>query len=150
MPSVVFEARLVADYYLYTELIKKQPDLLRKLMYINTHSIGYKRISNIMPKRTFNRILEENPSMPRCILRAAFHDPEVKELEEVADEIEKIVKYAIHLTSQPPHRSIILTSDSKKTEYENNPHYRGVKEISIKSGDDAIAVINGFYLECCN
>ncbi len=148
MPVVTYESRLVLDFHFYEEIIRKNPKLLMKLMYINANSRGHKRTSNIMSKNIFNKILEMYPSMHRSTLRSACFDIEVGELEEIEDEIERVIKYAIHITEETPHKSIILTSEEKVNEYEKNPHYKNVKEISIKGGEDAIILIETYWKEC--
>ena len=85
--------------------------------------------------------------MIRSLLRSSFYDMEVEELEEIEDEIERVIKYAIHLLEESPHRSIILTSDDKIGEYESNPH-NNVREVSVKCGDDAKELIEEYWKEC--
>ena len=148
MPSTKYESRLIADYNFYEEVIKKNPLLLRKLTYINANSIGHKRISNIIPKKIFNKILINNPHLPRSLLRSAFHDLEVEELESIEDETERIIKYAIHITEETPHKSTILTSKTRVGEYQENQHYKGVKEIDVKCEDDAKELIERYWKQC--
>ncbi len=148
MPSFQFEARLVFDEHFYNKIIKTNPELLTKLMYINSCSLGHKRVSNIMSKGIFLKILNNNPSMPRSLLRSSFYDIELVELEVISDEIERVIKYAIHITSESPYKSIILTSDDIKEKYENNPHRQGVEEISVISGEKAMELIEKYWREC--
>jgi len=148
MPSVEYESRLVFDEHFYNRIIKSHPELLTKLMYINSNSRGHKRTSNIMSKGIFLRILIRNPSMPRSLLRSSFYDIELEELEAIDDKIERVIKYAIHITSESPYKSIILTSDDVADKYENNPHRQGVGEISILSGAKAIELIENYWREC--
>lgn len=148
MPSVEYEARLVFDEQFYEEVIKKNPKLLTKLMYINANSKGHKRTSNIMSKKIFLRILIKNPSMPRSLLRSSFYDIEVEELESIEEDMERVIKYAIHIISESPHRAIILTSELMVEEYENNVHYKDIKEIDVKGGIDAMELIESYWKLC--
>lgn len=148
MPSVEFDARLVFDIHFYNKIIKSEPKLLMKLMHINSKSKGYKRESNIMSKKIFDRILEENQSLPRSLLRASFFDIDELAIESIEDEVERVIKYAIHVVDQPPRKSFILTSEEMEDEYKNNQHYQGVKEISVKSGQEAVEIINEYFGQC--
>jgi len=150
MPSTTYECRLVADYHFYEEVIKKNPLLLKKLMYINANSLGHKRTSNVISKKIFQKILTNNSSMTRPVLRCSFFDIEVEELEAISDEIERTIKYAIHITDEPPHKSIILTSKNKLEDYKTNPHYIGVKEIDLKCDEEAKELIERYWKQCTN
>ncbi len=130
-------------------MIKDNPFLLKKLMYINARAKGFKRCFNIISRKIFEKILRNNPRMPRELLRCSFYPAEEEVLEEIPDEIERTVKYAVHLIKDDPKKkSLILTSDVKKQIYLNNSHYRNAKDISVKSGNDAIELINEFWELC--
>ncbi len=152
MPKESFTSRLVFDYDFY-EMLKehtkdnptKKPSLLTKLMYINVMSKEHSRGHNVMSKKIFKRILENNPTMGRDLLRASFYPAEVPELENLGDEIERTIKYAIDVASLKPFKSIILTAPDKEKEYLENNHYKDVKEITVKSGEEAIVLINSFW-----
>lgn len=148
MPSTTYECRLIADYHFYEEVIKKKPLLLRKLMYINANSLGHKRTSNIMSKKIFQKILANNSSMARSVLRCSFFDIDVEELEIIDNEIERTIKYAIHIIQESPHKSIILTSKTKIEEYKRNSHYIGVKEIDVKCDEEAEELIERYWKQC--
>jgi hypothetical protein len=148
MPFVVYEARLVFDEEFYEKIIKEDYKLLTKLMYINACSKGYKRMSNIMSKKIFLKILMNNITMSRELLRSSFYDIMMEELEDIEDEVERTIKYAIHITSEPPYRAIILTSASMVEKYEENPHFKGIKEINVKGGEDAIELVNSYWKLC--
>ena len=122
MPSINFGVRLVFDEDFYNVEIKNNPKLLTKLMYINARASGYKRYFNILPKKIFNKILENNPSMSRELLRSSFYDFEEVKLEEIENEVERVVKYAIHIIKEDPQKkSFIMTSETKKKDIEDSP-----------------------------
>ncbi|MBW2975121.1 hypothetical protein KY366_05380 [Candidatus Woesearchaeota archaeon] len=157
MPKESFTFRLVFDRDFYEITIKQhtkenptdKPSLLTKLMYINAKSKDHTRQHNVISKKMFNKILEDNKSMCRDLLRASFYDIDEPEIECIEDEKERVVKYAIDLASTVPFKSIILTTPEKEEEYLENEHYKNVKEITVKSGDEAIRLINSFWERCC-
>jgi hypothetical protein len=156
MPKESFPSRLVFDYHFYEEIKKytknhpeKKPPLLTKLMYINAKSKEHNRTHNAMSKKIFNKILDNNDSMPRELLRASFFPVEEPEIEEIEDEIERTIKHAIDVASVIPFKSIILTSIEKEKEYLENEHYNNVKEITVKVGDEAVELIDSFWKMTC-
>lgn len=146
--SAYFSLRFVFDEHFYNIVLKKHPGTLKKLMYINSNARGHKRTFNVLSKKIFQKILSNNTSMPRSLLRSSFYDIEEEELEKIEDEIERVVKYAIHVIEEDPHKSCILTSDNKVEEYERSPHYRGVKEIYVKGGQEALNLIEQYWKDC--
>ena len=149
MPAINFEVRLIFDEDFYEEEIKKDPKLLTKLMYINARASGHKRRFNILPKKIFNKILENNKTMSRELLRCSFYDFEEVELESIDDEVERIIKYAIHIIKEDPKKkSFIITSEKKEKAYLENGHFLNSKDVSVKSGRDAIGILNGFFEDC--
>ena len=48
-----------------------------------------------MSEKTFNKILTNNPSMPRDLLSSSLCHIEVPEIEKIQNEIERTIKYAI-------------------------------------------------------
>ncbi len=118
-------------------------------MYINVRAKGFKRCFNIMSRKTFEKIINNNSKMSRELLRSSFYPAEEEALEEISDEIERTIKYAVHLIKDDPKKkSLILTSDTKKQLYLNSPHYKNSKDVSVKSGNDAIELLNEFWELC--
>jgi hypothetical protein len=149
MPVVDFEARLIFDESFYESEIKKNYTILRKLMYINDRARGFKRNFNILPKKIFNKILKNNPSMSRALLRSSFYDMEEESLEEINDEIELIVKYAIYSIKEfPKKRLIIITSEENEKVYLENVHFKSSKDVLVKSGQEAIDILEEFWVKC--
>lgn len=149
MPSIDFGVRLIFDESFYEIEIKKSPSLLRKLMYINARAQGHKRRFNILPRKIFNKILENNPTMSKELLKCSFYGFEEETLELIDCEIELVVKYAIELIKEEPQKKfIILTSAAKEKEYLENPHFKDSKDVSIRSGEEAIKIIEEFWDKC--
>ena len=118
-------------------------------MYINTRAKRTKRHFNVMSRKTFENILGNNTKMPRELLLSSFYPNEEIELEEIDDEIERTIKYAIEVIKEnPKKKSMILTSDAKKQRYLDSSHYKNAKDVFVKSGADAIELINAFWESC--
>jgi hypothetical protein len=149
MPTIDFGVRLVFDEAFYEEEIKKDPKLLTKLRYINARAKEHKRRFNLLPKKIFNKILKNNPSMPRELLRSSFYDFEEEELEKIGDETERIIKYAIHIIKEEPQKkSFIITSQKKEKDYLGNKHFKNSKDTYVKSGEEARKILEEFWKDC--
>jgi len=116
-------------------------------MYINDKAKNHSRIHNVMSKKVFQDILKENSSLSRGILRASFWDCDEEEFEAIGDEMERNIKIAIDVLDEEPNRTMILTSTAMVTAYQQNPHY--IKELNIKAGVEAIAIIDSYFNSCC-
>lgn len=57
--SVDYDFRLIFDYSFYKKVIKNEPLLLKKLMYINQRAKGNRKRFNILPQFIFDKILQE-------------------------------------------------------------------------------------------
>lgn len=122
---------------------------MKKLMYINANAKGFKRDFNVMSRKIFEKILQNNPSMPRELLRCSFCPFDESVLEDIEDEVERTIKYAIHVVKDDPEkRSLILTSDEKQQEYLQNHHYTNSKDVVVRGGDFAVKLIEDFWKEC--
>ncbi|MCL5730357.1 MAG: hypothetical protein M1165_02210 [Candidatus Pacearchaeota archaeon] len=118
-------------------------------MYINARAIGLKRRFNVMSRKTFEKILRNNTKMLRELLQSSFYPYEELELEGIEDEIERTIKYAIEVIREnPKKKSLILTSDVRKPRYLESPHYKNAKDVTVKSGSEAIELVNAFWESC--
>ena len=117
-------------------------------MYINDRSKEHSRTHNVMSKNIFNSILHDHKNLTRGVLRGSFYDIDKDEIEQISDEIERNIKLAIDLLDETPNRTFILTSDSLIDEYRKNPHFQDVKEIDVKSGKEALGIIDSYYNLC--
>lgn len=152
MPSVRFSARLVFDRHFVNDVKEKRitssPLIFHQLMKINDRAKGLSRTHNVMSKKVFGSILDENPNMPRIVLKAAFFPIEEEAFEDIPDEVERNIKIAIDLLEEEPHRTIIMTSEDMVPTYTGNPHFIGVKEIDVKAGSEAVAILEAFFSAC--
>lgn len=153
MPTVTFKNRLVFDKNFFDDgkagrLPISKPAVLTKLMYINDKARKQVRTHNAMSKKTFDQIISENPDYEPAILRCSFYPIDINEIESIPDEIERTIKLAIDLLDEEPYRVLIITSDAKIGEYRRNPHFNGVREIDVKSGKEALAIIDDYFDEC--
>ncbi len=153
----VFPIRLIFDYDFYAKFMvnhtkdnpQEKPSILTKLMYINANSMQHPRRHNVMSQKTFDKILNNHTTMYKSLLRSSFYPREnVTEIELIDDEIERNIKHAIDLTSEDPRQTIILTTPEKEETYSTNPHYIGIKEIDVRSGNEALELINSFWTDC--
>lgn len=156
MPSVCFSHRLFFDKDFYNTIVKgdaksnERPNLLIKLMNINSRSKEHRREHNTISHRTFDNILQANKSLSWETLRASIYPlNEPTDIEAIEDEIVRNIKHAIELISQPPFKTIIMTSDTKKSEYETNPHYvNAPRTVTLLSGQDCVDFINDYFKSC--
>ena len=151
MRKTRFDSRYIFDYHFYESVVKKKntdtkPALFIRLMYICSNSLDHKRCHNVMSKKTFNEILEKFGFTSRELLRRAFYPiDEPSEIEELDDDVERIIKHAIELTTDTPLHTIIFTSEEMYTKYVENSHFKGVKNISVKSGKEALQILNSSF-----
>lgn len=152
MPTIPFNTRIVFDRAFYDDIkarkFNSRPRVLIKLMRINDRAKGHRRTHNVMSKKIFDKILTDNTNMIRPILRSSFYDFEKEELEQIEDETERNIKIAIDLLNEEPHKTFIFTSEKKLKEYQTNEHFIGVKEIDVKSGEEALAIIDDYFNSC--
>lgn len=151
MPTFSFSMRLLIDYDFYQNLIKNSNQrLMIKLMYINARSADYKRSHNRMCAKSFFKILgsDKREESSESLLKASFYPiDEPKSIYDIEDEIERNIQFAIELSAKKPFKTAILTTDNKKEQYQNNSHFNGITNVTIKSGQDAILLIDEFYRE---
>ena len=154
IPSYTFPQRFIFDSAFYYEVLRDDlrkkpqpsPRLPNKLIAINSRASGYKRCFNAMSEKVFNSILE-NGKLEISWLKSMFFPINETEIEQIDDEVERTIKHAINMASEgSPIKIIIMTSDSRKNEDENNIHYNTVKVlISLKSGSECIDIINSYF-----
>ncbi len=151
IPSVSFPFRLIFDSVFYEEVLKKSlrekilnPPLTTKLITINERAKGYSRNFNTMSEKVFQDIV--NQGMPRNRLRAMFMPADEPSIETINDEVERTIKHAIDLASTGQlNKSMIMTSDARRKEYEENTHYKTAKSLLLESGIKCVDIINQFY-----
>ncbi len=120
------------------------PPLTTKLFVINDKAKGLSRDFNTMSKKIFDDIVAKG--MPRNRLRAMFMPADEHTIEIINDEVERTIKHAINFASAGQlNQSMIMTSDERRKEYEENIHFKSTKLVLLESGIKCVDIINDFY-----
>lgn len=150
--AILFPERLIFDNFFFEDIklkkFEEKPNILKKLMYINDRALHHKRTHNVMSKKIFEKILKENEKLDRAVLRASFFPYDNDEIENIEDDTERVIKLAIDLLEEEPHKSIIITSERKEQDYKENSHFKGVNEIRVRSGREAEEIIKDYFEKC--
>ena len=83
------------------------------------------------------------------MLKAALKEidePEAFEAEK--DSITRNILYAIFLTTFAPYETVILTTEEKIKNYENNPHYNKMKGVTARTDKSALHILNDYFEQC--
>lgn len=146
------EHRFLLDTFFFEKVLKGNPDLQYKLGYITSKASGNKKNQNLISNKSREIILKNNPKISDEVLKYFLNrikDPEyVQSIEDIDDEVERNVKYAISLTYYFPNKVIIFTTKEKLDEYEKNKHYQNIKSVSLITDDDAIKVVEFWFKKC--
>jgi hypothetical protein len=101
-----------------------------------------------MSEKIRRDIIRENPTYaPEYIKSSLNKVNEPEEIENIEDEIVRNIQYAVHYTtvsSQKVTPICILVSDEMKEEYLKSEHMQGMRNIIIKSGEEAIAFLEEY------
>lgn len=145
MPAFNFSFRFIIDRHFFDDVMKKNSKSFLSLMYISTNSLEYKKKHNLMSEKIRADIIRLNSNYsPEYIKSSLNKINEPEEIEEIEDEVVRNIKYAIYYTQGSRERTTpicILTSDSMKKEYMESPHLENIKNVSIKSGEEALELI---------
>jgi len=145
MPKISFSLRFVIDRHFFDKIMKETPSTFLHLMYISSCSLDHKRKHNLMSEKIRADIIKQNPSYSAEYIKSSLN--KISEPEEIEDEIIRNIQYAVHYTtasSQKITPICILTSDDMKEKYINSTHMKSMKNIIIKSGEDAISLLEEF------
>lgn len=152
MAKTVLPSRIVCTKEFYDKIASKDYDLLHKCMFININSKEHKRDHIIISKQDFDLILKENKSAaqyPDILMAALKRKDEPEEIELEKDAITRVIQYAIYFSSkEPPFNSIILTTNECIAKYQQNKHYKNMKNVALKSDEDAKNLLNTFDSMC--
>jgi len=148
MSKVCFSFRFIIDRHFFNEVMKINQKVFLALMYISSCSSEFKREHNLMSERIRAEIIRENPTMGEEYIKSSLNKVnEPASIEVIEDEIVRNIKYAIHYTKASTQKitpMCILTSDSKKEEYLRSPHLINVNNVVVKSGDEAIELLEEY------
>jgi len=148
MPPVSFSFRFIIDRHFFNEVMKNNTKTFLSLMYISSCSFEYKREHNLMSKKIRQDLIDQNPNYsPEYIKSSLNKIDEPEEIENIEDELVRNIQYAVHYTkvsSQKITPICILTSDNMKEKYRESPHMAGMRNVLIKSGDEAVNLLEEF------
>jgi hypothetical protein len=114
-------------------------------MYIKASSVQHRKDHNIILESELEDCTGGN-SLSLGQIGASFRkieDPDFLSIHD--DALTKNIIFAIDLTSSKPFKCYILTNEEKMKEYQNNPHYKDVRAVIVKGGDEAIKIIDDFF-----
>ena len=101
-----------------------------------------------MSERIRDHIINTHPELkPEYIKGCLNKVNEPDSIEAIEDECVRNIKYAIeyaHASEGKIQNVCILTSDSHKGEYENNSHLKDIKHVVVKSGAEAIQLLDQY------
>jgi hypothetical protein len=154
MVRVRYDRRLLFDadavnYLLGLDDLKLRADIFRNLMYVKASSKEHKRSHNLILQEEYEKLKLSDSQ--KDIVRQALCVTDGPEFLFLFDEdlVSKNVIFSISLASHTPFQTTIVTSPTKKAEYEKNQHYEPVplKTVNVKGADDAIRLINQYAKE---
>ena len=149
MVCVKFENRILADKHFiqWASIQKDKGNIFRKLMYIKSKSEYHKKCHNVIEFDHADYCIKQK-IIKDSILGGAFKVyPVPFKFISIADPITRTIKYAVSLTNEKPFNCYVFTSPEKISEYSNNLHYKTVKSIDVKSGNDALKIIKTYFSE---
>ncbi|OYT56657.1 MAG: hypothetical protein B6U68_02985 [Candidatus Aenigmarchaeota archaeon ex4484_14] len=155
MISIEYEYRILCDPHFFSWLKTnktkdKTADILFKLLRIKSSSAHHKKEHNVILERDYKK-LEQNGILKRIesvrelynVFRGAVKPVQEEDfLNEYEDPISKRVVYAIYLSNKRPFKTVIFTDPEHESKYHDNEHFKGVKSVTVVSGDVAIDKIN--------
>lgn len=148
MPKISFAFRFIVDRHFFEKVMKGNPKVFLSMMYISSCSIEYKRKHNLMSEKIRKDIIRENPNYSQEYIKSSLNKiNEPEEIEEISDELVRNIQYAVHYTKVSSEKITpicILTSDDMKAKYLGSPHMKDIKNVLVKSGDEAITLLEEY------
>lgn len=148
MPKVCFSFRFIVDRHFFNKVMKHNQKTFLALMYISSSSLEFKRKHNLMSEKIRKEIIDENSNYSPEFIKSSLNKVnEPEEIEAEEDELIRNIKYAVHYTKATKEKitpMCILTSDDMKTKYLESEHMRGVKNIVVKSGEEAVNLLEEY------
>ena len=148
MSRVCFSFRFIVDRHFFNKVMKENPGVFMALMYISSCSAEYRREHNLMSEKIRQDIIDSNPTYSPEYLKSSLNKiNEPEEIEAIEDELVRNIKYAVHYTKGSAEKVTpicILTSDDMKQKYLNSPHMQNIKNIVVKSGTEAISLLEEY------
>jgi len=156
MGWVRYNERILCDRHFIEWLLEppKKFNIFRKLMYIKSSSLDYEGNHNIILDFDCKELLSKG-IIKELYLRAAVKEETYlydlisetlpEETAPTDDVICKRIFYAIWLLSKTPYSCYIFTAPSQKKDYEQNPHLQKMSSVKVKSGEEALEVIEEYW-----
>lgn len=144
MVRVKYPVRVLADKEFCKWLINykdKEKQLIR-LTHIKASSEDHKKEHNLIPDEDFKEIVKSR-LISEFNFRAAFKPISIPTYVSsvLKDRVDQMVVWAIILATEPPFKTVILTTKENEKKYISSPHYQSVKSIIIKSEEEALQYI---------
>ncbi len=152
MTKTCFGFRFVIDRDFFKEVMLSNNKVIHNLMIISNSSEDFRKEHNLMSEKIRTSLINDHQKeLTEAYIKSALNKVnEPSTIEEITDEIERNIKYAIYYTTASPQKITqvcILTSDSKKSYYLTSPHLKDIKNVSVKSGQDAVALLEDYKRE---
>jgi len=148
MQRINFSFRFIVDRHFFEKVMKSNPKTFMSLMYISSCSAEYKKKHNLMSEKIREDLISKNSNYsPEYIKSSLNKVNEPEEIENIEDELVRNIQYAIHYTKGSSEKITpicILTSDDMKKEYLDSSHMKDIKNVVIKSGEEAIALLEDY------
>jgi len=146
--GVSFSFRFIIDRHFFNDCMFNNPKSFYELMHISNSSGDFRREHNLMSEKIRKDIIAKNPTLGEEYIKSALNKVnEPADIEDISDEVTRNILYAIYYTRANPKKvtpMCILTSDNKKSDYLNNAHLKGVKNVEVKSGDEALKLLEEY------
>jgi len=122
-------------------------------MYINNSSLTNKKKHSVILESDYMVLGTPHPEAPfdNSSLEAGFEAafkrmvPPEQITKPGQDEFSLRARFAIYLSNDPPHQVFLLTAPDKAENYIRNEHIQGIKQVNVKSGDDALNLIETYW-----
>lgn len=151
---VDYPQRLIIDPDFIRWLLKENSNknlVISGLLRINVSSKYNKKNHNVGLKKDIDELLKENIVKDNTLLRgglSSFSFPEdIEEFlkENTFDDVSQRIILGIFLTEDKPFRAVIITTKDKLEKYTENNYFKKVKDLSIKTNEEAIQLILSFF-----
>lgn len=150
MGEVDFPVRFIVDGHFIQDLLKDKllaTKIILKISEIHKNSKHYPMEHNLISDECFMEIIKGDKEVRRAgVLLGAFHsEPWPNFVSNETDMESKMIRWAINVATKKPYVIIILTSEAKLKDYQENKHYSNGKvksAVKISSGQEALQIID--------
>lgn len=151
MVKVKYPARILIDKDFILWLIDNDRRCFYKLTHIKNSSMDYKKRHNLILEEHIKEITKTG-KIKEMNLRAAFKGiPVPDSVSKVLDNaVDQLVVIAILLATEAPYKTYLFTNKENVEKYQKSKHYGKIKSVSIKTGKDAVIIINSFWQQWVN